>query len=272
MNATWKATHVERISRAVQLSTLNFESSSGKPSAGAPQRTAPVVKGYDCPVCKDKMWVYLDVLMNDPRFGKAFRCRCQEQGDRAKRSQWLREIDGLTAAEREMGFQWLVVTNANRDAVEAVEQATVVRRGMVTLSGPPGTGKSTILICAVNAAREANIPSVYVTMTDLLDYLRAAFNPERRDLSFEKRWDLLVSAEVLALDELDEFNCTPWAAERFLRLIDERWRNMHTHLTLLATNSSLSRLPPKVASRLHDGRASVWTLRGEDMRRAEGWE
>jgi DNA replication protein DnaC len=143
---------------------------------------------------------------------------------------------------------------------------------MVTLSGPPGTGKSTLLICAVNAAREANIPSVYVTMTDLLDYLRAAFNPEQRDMSFEKRWDLLVSAEVLALDELDEFNSTPWAAERFMRLIDERWRNMHTRLTLLATNASLSRLPPKVASRLNDGRASVWTLGGADMRRAEGWE
>jgi len=210
--------------------------------------------------------------MNDPRFGKAFRCRCQELGDRAKRSQWLRETDGLTAAERELGFQWLVVNNANRDAVEAVEQATVVRRGMVTLSGPPGTGKSTLLICAVNAAREANIPSVYVTMTDLLDYLRAAFNPERRDLSFEKRWELLVSAEVLALDEMDEFNSTPWAAERFMRLIDERWRNMDKRLKKLASNSRLSAFPPKVASRLNDGRASVVELGGRDLRPLHEWD
>ena len=143
---------------------------------------------------------------------------------------------------------------------------------MVTLSGPTGTGKSTLLICAVNTAREANIPSVYVTVSDLLDYLRAAYNPERRDLSFDGRWDLLVSAEVLAPDELDEFNSTPWAAERFLRLIDERWCNMQTLLTMLATNSGLSRLPPKVASRLGDGRASVWTLGGEDMRRSEARE
>jgi hypothetical protein len=94
-------------------------------------------------------------------------------------------------------------------------------------------------------------------MTDLLDYLRAAYNPDNRELSFDSRWDLLVRAEVLALDELDEFNTTPWAMERFLRLIDERWRNMQTRLTLLATNSALSQLPPKVASRLRDGRALV---------------
>lgn len=263
---------MERTRAAAKQPLLHSASRSARPNGDAAPRRAPLVKGYDCPICKDNGWVYLDVPIADPRFGKAHRCPCQQQLDRARRSQWLQQIDGLTPPERELGFKWLVVNEVNRDALEAVEQATVVRRGMVTLTGPLGTGKSTLLICAVNAAREANIPSVYATMTDLLDYLRAAYNPERRDLSFDKRWDLLVSAEVLALDELDEFNSTPWAAERFLRLIDERWRNMGTRLTLLATNASLRRLPPKVASRLNDGRASVWTLGGEDMRRSEAWD
>jgi DNA replication protein DnaC len=230
------------------------------------------VKGYDCPICKDMKWVYVDVPTSDPRFGKAQRCRSQLKADKMKRSKWLQEIDGLTAAERQLGFPWLVVTDDNRAAVEAVESATSLRRGMVTLSGAPGTGKSTLLICAVNAAREANIPAVYVTMTDLLDHLRASFNPEQGDSSFDSRWSLLVSAEVLAIDELDEFNSTEWATERFLRLMDERWRHLNDRLTLLATNGSLSKLPGKVESRLRDGRASVYTLGGEDMRRAEGWE
>lgn len=106
-----------------------------------------------------------------------------------------------------------------------------------------------------------NIPAVYTTLTDLLDYLRSAYDPNRAQaLSFDKRWDLLVTAELLALDELDEFSATAWALERFQRLIDERWRNMGQRLTLLASNSRLSAFPPKVASRLNDGHASVVEL------------
>ena len=129
--------------------------------------------------------------------------------------------------------------DTNERAIAIVENATTLRRGIVTLTGKPGSGKSALLMCAVNEAREANVPAVYTTVTDLLDYLRAAYAPGA-DVSFDSRWDLLVGCEVLALDELDELNSTPWAMERFLRLMDERWRNMDRRLTLCATNSRIN--------------------------------
>jgi DNA replication protein DnaC len=231
------------------------------------------VQGYQCHLCKDMKFVYLDVPMNDPRFGKAHPCQCQQSVGMARRSKQLEAMDGLTASERKLRFEELMVTEANEAAVRAVEQAVIVRRGMVTLSGPPGVGKSRLLICAVNAAREANIPAVYAPMTDVLDYLRAAYDPQREGtLSFDARWELLVSAEVLSLDELDEFNTSPWAMERFLRLIDERWRHMDSRLTLLATNQRISALPPKVASRLRDGRSQVISIGGRDMRPLQEWD
>lgn len=128
-----------------------------------------------------------------------------------------------------------------------------------------------MLIAAVNAAREAGILAVYTTITDLLDYLRQAYAPNTT-LDFDGRWDLLIRCQVLALDELDEFNTTPWAMERFLRLIDERWRAMDQGLTLCATNSRLNSLPEKVASRLRDGRAYVFELTGADMRPYQRWD
>jgi len=198
------------------------------------------------------------------------RCSCQLGKDQDRRAAYLLRIDGLTPRERTVRFAGLDRTT-NENAIAQVENATTLRRGIVTLTGKPGCGKSALLMCAVNEARDANVPAVYTTVTDLLDYLRAAYAPGA-DVSFDSRWDLLVGCEVLALDELDEFNSTPWAMERFLRLIDERWRNMDRRLTLCATNNRINSLPEKVSSRLRDGRALVLDMQPRDMRRYQTWE
>jgi DNA replication protein DnaC len=201
---------------------------------------------------------------------KIVRCRCQSGQDSERRRRYLLRVDGLTPAEREYRFANLR-REENGRAIRIVEEAVDWRRGMVTLTGKPGMGKTTLLMCAVNAAREANVPAVYTTVTDLLDYLRAAYNPASGELAFDARWDLLVRCEVLALDELDEFNTTPWAMERFLRLIDERWRALDSRLTLCATNARVNALPEKVASRLRDGRAQIVEMAGSDQRPYQAW-
>lgn len=190
------------------------------------------------------------------------RCDCQTGSDVARRKRYMERIDGLTPQERMVRFETLQPT----PYLHQIAEATDKRRGMITLSGPPGSGKTTMLICAVNDARVRNVPAVYTTMTDLLDYLRRAYAPDA-DLAFDSRWDLLVRCEVLALDEIDEFNATAWAMERFLRLIDERWRNIDRRLTLCATNQKVQLLPDKISSRLSDGRALQIRTGGPDMRR-----
>lgn len=218
-----------------------------------------------CDLCGDNGFVLSPAPVGHPDFGKAIRCKCRYHADVDKRRAWLLQIDGLTEAERALRFG-VLDRRDNGAAVDAVVAHTAARRGMVTLTGKPGLGKSALLICAVNAAREAGAAAVYTTVTDLLDYLRAAYNPQAEGPGFDGRWDLLIKADVLALDELDEFNTTPWAMERFMRLIDERWRRMDEGLTLLATNSRINALPGKVASRLRDGRAVVIEMAGPDMR------
>lgn len=240
--------------------------------AGEVTKKEPV---YQCAICRDAGYLYRasadgEAIIENGR-NVLVRCSCYSKRDDPQRRARLRAMDGLNDEERSKRFDSIIRTPDSARVIEAVESAVGQRRGLITLTGKPGTGKSTILQCAVNMAIEQNVSAVYTTVTDLLDYLRAAFAPGA-DLEFDTRWDTLVRAEVLALDELDEFNTTPWAMERFLRLIDERWRSMTDHLTICATNSSLNAMPAKISSRLRDGRALVLQTSGPDFRPYQQWQ
>lgn len=271
---------MERIDRTLKKwTTTTPNSPSDLPSIRPESENSapPQRQVYRCNECKDMGWLYQtdhngDVLWEPGAGGQRtaiVRCSCQLGKDQERRAAYLLRIDGLTPGERQVRFAELV-RDYNPDAIARVENATTMRRGIITLTGKPGCGKSALLMCAVNGARDANVPAVYSTVTDILDYLRAAYAPGA-DVSFDSRWDLLVGCEVLALDELDEFNSTPWATERFLRLMDERWRNMDRRLTLCATNARVNSLPEKVSSRLRDGRAQVIEMQPRDMRRYQTW-
>lgn len=213
-----------------------------------------------------------DVQPGHVDFGKAVSCPCRSKGLMERQYKRLQSIDGLTPAERQLRLSNLHVDDDNRGAIEAVTHALSRKRGILTLYGKPGRGKSTLLITAVNEAREANIPATYARVSDVLDYLRSAYDPDRTvELSADDRWHLLTTVDVLALDELDQFKSTPWAMEKFLALIDERWRNIDRTVTLLASNAAVANLPEKVASRLQDRRAHLFHLTGIDMRKFNTW-
>ena len=108
-----------------------------------------------CPICSRIGWVMLDVPRSDARWNKAIPCQCKRNDYLARRARKLQAVDGLREGERRLRFAGLDVTPANREAIVAVNQATAAQRGIVTLIGPVGTGKTSLLICAVNEAREA---------------------------------------------------------------------------------------------------------------------
>lgn len=197
------------------------------------------------------------------------RCSCKAEEDRARRLDLLLKFDGLTTAERQRRFDQLDNIYSD-DLIHKMENLVAGGRGMVTLFGEPGVGKSTLLICAVNYGRETGKLAIYTTMPDLLSYLRSTFGPDSED-TFDKYWDALIRADILAIDELDEFSDSKWSMERFLRLVDERWRRMDEVLTLYATNARPNALVGKVRSRLQDARAQIIEVTGKDMRGANEW-
>lgn len=232
------------------------------PESAQPPKPTQRNQPAQCDICKDQGWVYLG------NSGEAHRCKCKATEDRLRRQQLLLKIDGLTPRERERRFEQLENIYQD-DVLDQVKGLAEQGHGLVTLFGKPGVGKSTLLICAVNLGREQDKLAIYTTMPDLLAYLRSTFGPGSED-SFDKYWDALIRADILALDELDEFNATSWATERFLRLMDERWRRLDDVLTLCATNMRPSALTEKVSSRLRDHRALIFHVEGGDMRVLNG--
>jgi DNA replication protein DnaC len=212
----------------------------------------------------------LDVPVSDPRFGKATRCKCRWGAEIARQRNHLESIDGLRPNERELVFDQFRITDGNRAAYQAVVAATERQRGIVTLTGAWGKGKSHLLISAVNQARAGGRTAIYTTTSDLLVWLRLAFSPGA-EIDESARWDLLNRTNVLAIDEMDRFNGTPWAIDQFFQLISNCWRDIDTRLTILATNTPISALPGEIRSRLSDGRAIIAEITGPDMRPAAEW-
>lgn len=226
-----------------------------------------------CEVCGDTGWLYKPELVpgpNQSRNAPAIRCACKKKEDVERKERQLKAFDGLTEAERQRRFSE-ITDNYEPGVLHKLKQSIDLSKGFITLTGKFGVGKTLILMSAVNEGRDREKLAIYTTVSDLLSYLRSTFNPDSEG-DFDNYWEALIKCDILCLDEMDEFHTTGWAMERFLRLIDERWRRMDSILTICALNSNVRTLPGKVQSRLRDGRAEIIEIGGYDMRPANTWE
>jgi len=160
----------------------------------------------------------------------------------------------------------------NEQAIAATEKLIAAGHGILTLTGLPSCGKSRLLHAFVNEMRACGVETQYTLTTVLLDYLRAAFDPDHEASGFDARWQALIDIPVLCIDELDEYTATDWASVRFKMLLDYRWRDLGSKRTAFAVNLKpgqtleQTKLPEKVVSRLSDGRGRIVAVYGSDLR------
>lgn len=232
-----------------------------------------------CETCRDKGFVLDEAAWERQGYrGGLLPCpRCGE----SRRRQRLERISGLSPAMQGWRLSNFRGRRGCEEALEAAAAAVARPRGFLTFWGPWGTGKTRLLASIANECRDRGMAAVYTTMADLLDDLRATFDPQTPE-SFGHRWDLVLSARVLAIDEIEKIRPTRWSLERLFSLVDNRYRHAAERLTVVATNSRVGRgcqLLPGVEpqwegyleSRLLDGRFTVVELRGGDARPASRW-
>ena len=215
-----------------------------------------------CDVCKDKGWLTWDVPYGHPGFGKLMACpHCREEGQRAV----LVAECGLPPKLQSVSFAKIVKHPGNAAAFERALALAHQPREFLTLSGPTGVGKSTLLAAVVKEALTAGFSAYYTTMADLLDGLRATFKPTAAT-AYEPLWERLTGVRVLCLDELDRFNGSDWALEKLFQLISARYDYGHDRLTCFASNASIDTFPAYLQSRMRDRQCCLFELTGMDVR------
>jgi DNA replication protein DnaC len=120
--------------------------------------------------------------------------------------------------------------------------------GWLLLQGGYGTGKTHLAAAIANYAVGMGVPTLFLTVPDLLDALRFAYGGD--DTSFEERFNDIRNAKLLILDDFGTQNATGWAQEKLFQIINYRYINKLP--TVVTTNLALDEIEARIRSRLSD--------------------
>jgi DNA replication protein DnaC len=202
-------------------------------------------------------YLRLDVAPGHPDFGKLQLCTCRNRDvaeqvrERLFSLSHLNELKDLTfesfLPRGRKGLGELQATSIEM----AFNQARVYARslkGWLLLQGAYGCGKTHLAAAIANFAVEMGVPTLFLTVPDLLDMLRFAYSAE--ETTFEARFDEIRNAKLLVLDDFGTQNATGWAQEKLFQIINYRYINKLP--LVVTTNLSLNEIEPRIRSRLQD--------------------
>lgn len=198
-----------------------------------------------------------DVPVGDPDFGEVFVCVCR----RSKVSNVVR--DRLFALSRLDELRLLTFESFKQRGRPGIgeRQANSIQmafnqsrhhaenlKGWLFLQGGPGSGKTHLAAAAANYAVGMGVPTLFLTVPDLLDTLRAAYDSQ--DTTFEARFDEVREAGLLVLDDFGTQNASGWAQEKLFQIVNYRYINRLP--TIVTSNLLLDEIDERIRSRLAD--------------------
>jgi DNA replication protein DnaC len=118
-----------------------------------------------------------------------------------------------------------------------------------------GNGKTHLAASIANYVANEGEPVVFVVVPDLLDHLRATFNPAS-GIRLDKRFDEVRTAPLLVLDDLGTESATGWAREKLYQLFNYRYSARLP--TVITTAIPIDEIDQKLAARMLDGSRSTF--------------
>ncbi len=188
--------------------------------------------------------------LDDPRFGRAEPCECvlRESGD-VRRSR-LERISNLGSLTR-FTFDSLEGTGDATGAVAQVRAYAANPEGWLLLKGSSGSGKTHLAAAIANTRIDNDAPVLFMFTPDLLDGLRASYEPAEGDPGFETLFEQVRNAPLLILDDVDAAASSDWAREKLFQIVNARY---NAALPTVATcQASANALDERIFRRLASG-------------------
>lgn len=224
-------------------------------SANAPRNDLP--GDPNCPHCGGGGYLRVDVPVGHPDFGKLEICVCRRANitdtvrERLFALSHLDELKDLTFETfKPRGRKGLgeMQSTSLETAYNHAHHYAQNLNGWLLLQGGYGSGKTHLAAAIANFSVGMGVPTLFLTVPDLLDALRFAYGAE--DTTFEERFDQIRNAKLLVLDDFGTQNATGWAQEKLFQIINYRYINKLS--TVITTNLSLDEIEPRIRSRLSD--------------------
>ena len=141
-----------------------------------------------------------------------------------------------------------------RRAFEWAQHFAENPQGWLILTGTFGCGKTHLAAAIANERQLAGESAMFVTVPDLLDHLRATFNPSSQ-VSYDRLFNDIRNAALLVLDDMGVENASPWAREKLFQIIDYRYRARLA--TVITMSRTLDEVDERLASRMGDSSRGV---------------
>ena len=208
-------------------------------------------------ICEGLGVIRYDVPLDDPRFGKIFRCPNNRIEQDLERHERLRRVSNLDAYH-DKGFHNFVIdpkilkpseSNSLQIAFSASSQFADNPNGWLLLEGTYGCGKTHLAAAVGNLRLQKGDVVLFITAPDLLDHLRSTFGPSS-EVGYDETFDRIRNCPILIIDDLGAENSSDWAQEKLFQLLNHRYSRRLP--TVITTNVNLDTLDARVRSRLLD--------------------
>lgn len=238
---------------------------------GKPKYVPRDTPGYRCLRCRDSGWVRRDVAVGHPDFGVPMKCLCQTESPAARAALIKERLvrSGLAVEQLHCTVESFVRVTGTQGALNAVYAiATAHRTGgdgprWLVLYGEPGTGKSHLLVAALQQMLPMQ-EGFAATVGQFLEACKA--NQFARDVELTQH---ATEAPILLFDEVGAQGDGDWGREKLERILNTRYeKRLWTLLGITVARENVEAWSPRLASRFADRRIAVSvTLTCEDYRK-----
>jgi DNA replication protein DnaC len=222
--------------------------------SGTPRKT---LGDPNCPHCQGAGYLRKDLDPGHPDFGRIEICICRQANVQSRIRERLFSLSHLDELQ-DLTFDTfnqrgrIGLGQQQQDSIErAYNQAQAFAEtlnGWLLIQGGFGSGKTHLAASIANACVSRGVPTLFLTVPDLLDTLRFTYDAE--DVTFEERFDQIRNASLLVLDDFGTQSATAWAQEKLFQILNYRYINQKP--VVVTTNLALEEIEGRMRSRLSD--------------------